>query len=282
MNVLGGAAALPERMRRDAAKHDRAPVPPQRAGRVLVVEDNVVNQKVASRLLQKIGYACDVVGNGLEALDALERKAYTLVLMDVQMPEMDGLEATVAIRAREENGTRLPIVAMTANAMEGERQRCLDHGMDDYISKPFRTQEVKEVLSRLIAEGNDEGTGGEASGDGEEQVLAAVDQEAIDGLRELIGDEEQFHEMIHLYLEDALCHIRTMREALAASDAPALERAAHQLKGSSGSFGTLGMVGLCQELETQACAGTLGEAPSRLRDLEAEYQRVQEALKTLL
>ena len=98
----------------------------------------------------------------------------------------------------------------------------------------------------------------------------------------MIGNEEQFHEMIHLYLEDTPRHIRAMREALAASDAPALERAAHQLKGSSGSFGTLGMVGLCQELETQARASALSEAPDRLRDLEAEYQRVQEVLKTLL
>ncbi len=280
VKVLGGSM-FTARTRREVVASDRAPVPPHRAGDILVVEDNLVNQKVASRLLQKIGYACDVVGNGLEALDALENKTYTLVLMDVQMPEMDGLEATMAIRARENGGARLPIVAMTANAMEGERQRCIDHGMDDYISKPFRAQEMQEVLGRLITKTRDEGPRERPSGGRVEHVHLPVNPEALDGLRTLIGDEETFQEMIALYLEDTPRHIDTMGQALAVSDAAVLEGAAHQLKGSSSSFGTPGIVRLCRELETLARADRLDEALPRLRELEAEFERVRAFLNAL-
>jgi CheY-like chemotaxis protein len=117
---------------------------------ILVAEDNAVNQKLALRLLERMGYAADVAGNGLEAISALERKPYDVVLMDVQMPELDGLEATRRIVARWEGAERPTIVAMTANAMDGDREMCLAAGMDDYLSKPIRTGELAAALSRAI------------------------------------------------------------------------------------------------------------------------------------
>jgi CheY-like chemotaxis protein len=117
----------------------------------LIAEDNRINQKVALKLLERIGYRADVAANGLEALHALERQAYDVVLMDVQMPEMDGLEATRAIRERWPAGTAPRIVAMTANAMQGDRELCLKAGMDDYLTKPIRVDQLVEALHNVVA-----------------------------------------------------------------------------------------------------------------------------------
>jgi CheY-like chemotaxis protein len=116
--------------------------------RILVAEDNAVNQKLALRLLSQLGYRADVAGNGLEAIQAVERQPYDVVLMDVQMPEMDGLEATRQICARWPGGRRPRIIAMTANAMQGDREVCLEAGMDDYVSKPIRVEELVAALNR--------------------------------------------------------------------------------------------------------------------------------------
>jgi CheY-like chemotaxis protein len=134
----------------DPALLEQAPVRPAPALRVLVAEDNPVNQKLVVSLLRKLGHETTVAGNGSEALSALERAAFDLVLMDVQMPEMDGLEATARIRARERVvGGHLPIVALTAHALKGDRERCLEAGMDDYVSKPIKPEELKRALARL-------------------------------------------------------------------------------------------------------------------------------------
>jgi CheY-like chemotaxis protein len=119
--------------------------------RILLAEDNVVNQKLALRLLQQMGYRADVASNGIEAIECIERQAYDVVLMDVQMPEMDGLEASRRITARWSAGARPRIVAMTANAMQGDREMCLDAGMDDYLTKPIRVERLVEALHGATA-----------------------------------------------------------------------------------------------------------------------------------
>ena len=125
--------------------------PGHRRANILVVEDNAINQKVASAMLKKLGYRVDCVANGIEALEALGRTAYSAVLMDCQMPEMDGYEATRQVRQREGSASHIPIIAMTAGAMEADRRRCLDAGMDDYITKPVQIARVQELLSRYVS-----------------------------------------------------------------------------------------------------------------------------------
>jgi signal transduction histidine kinase/CheY-like chemotaxis protein len=135
---------------RDASRAS-APEPNPKGGRILVVEDNAVNQMVAVRLLEKLGYSADIAANGIEALSAVQRISYDLLLMDCQMPEMDGLEATTRLRQRETSGgKRIPIIAMTANAMMGDRENCLAAGMDDYLAKPVRIEELKAKLERWL------------------------------------------------------------------------------------------------------------------------------------
>lgn len=131
---LGGSS-------RDSTKVDRLPI--------LIAEDNLINQKVIERMVQKIGYRVDLVGNGREAIEALASVAYGLVFMDCQMPEMDGFEACREIR-RLDVGTRIPIIAITANAMKGDRERCLAAGMDDYVSKPFKQDDLRAVIERWM------------------------------------------------------------------------------------------------------------------------------------
>jgi len=136
------AAATPAAPKPDQEMAARLPL------RILLAEDNVVNQKLAVHLLGQMGYRPDVAANGLEVLRSLERQPYDVILMDVQMPEMDGLEASRQICARWPRGQRPHIIAMTANAMQGDRERCLEAGMDDYVSKPIRVEELKSALSR--------------------------------------------------------------------------------------------------------------------------------------
>ena len=120
---------------------------------ILIAEDNAINQKVIERMVQKLGYRVDLVTNGQEAIEALGRQSYCMVFMDCQMPEMDGLEACREIRRRS-SGTRIPIVAITANAMKGDRERCLEAGMDDYVSKPFKQEDLRVVIDRWIQGGH--------------------------------------------------------------------------------------------------------------------------------
>jgi CheY-like chemotaxis protein len=156
--VMGGpdGDASPEETRlvtRHALRERRAAT----RARVLVAEDNPVNQKVAARMLETLGYRVDVAGDGLEALDALSKAHYGAILMDVQMPEMDGYEATAEIRKREQGkGRRMPIIAMTANALQGDRHKALEAEMDDYVPKPVNVEELGAVLKRWIPEGTSE------------------------------------------------------------------------------------------------------------------------------
>jgi PAS domain S-box-containing protein len=275
--------------------------------RILLAEDNVVNQKVALRLLGQMGYRADVAGNGLEAIDAVARQAYDVILMDVQMPEMDGFEASREINRRWPGGRRPRIVAMTANAMQGDRELCMAAGMDDYVSKPIRVEELAGALERCRRRPEVEGrvepaprpglqdapsesrpTGaarreavappvpaGEQAG-----MAAAIDRVTIDRLMASMG-REFVAELIDTFAVDARELIATLRRALAEPDVDAFRRAAHSLKSTSEALGATGLAARARVLETTARAGSLDGAHDHIERLVRAYEDVSQALGRL-
>jgi CheY-like chemotaxis protein len=255
--------------------------------RVLLAEDNTVNQRVAMQMLQRLGYLADLTVNGKEAVEALENVSYAAVLMDVQMPEMDGYEATAEIRRREKGtGHHTPIIAMTANALEGDREKALRAGMDDYVSKPVRAGELEEVLERWTKqEGSKPEVKGpldESGGDPANHAVDVLDHEVLRGLRELQGEEEPdlLVELVEDFFEDAASRLKELREAVNKGKAAAIERSAHALKGSSGSLGARRMAEICSELQELGATGDITRIPALLECLEGEFERVRPALKT--
>jgi len=261
--------------------------------RVLVAEDNPVNQKVAARMLESLGYRVEVVGDGLEALEALSRGRYGAVLMDVQMPRLDGNGATAEIRRRESEagGPATPIVAMTANALAGDREKALEAGMDDYVSKPVSREDLAAVLRRWVQPGTPEvvqqdGTTGSvpvvgAAGpalDGAPEG-EPVDRRVLEDLEEL-GGTELVEELIETFLDDAPSRLEALRGAVQGGEAPAVRRLAHALGGSCGSMGTVEMTRLSGTLEKAGASGDLSLARELLERLEAEFGRVRTALET--
>jgi two-component system sensor histidine kinase/response regulator len=258
--------------------------------KVLVAEDNPVNQKVAARMLENLGYQVDVVADGGEALDAVARTRYGAVLMDVQMPRMDGYKATRRIRDQEERSgrrnmmmglrkRRTPIIAMTANAMQGDKERAIEAGMDDYVSKPVSRKELGAVLGRWIS-----GTPAyrvPGAEDGESRSDGALDRRVISGLRGLQGEDETdiVAELAGMFLNDARPRISALEEAVLGDDAPAVERLAHTLKGSSANMGARGMSALCARLEDAGASGDLSRGFGLLAQLKEEFARVDRAFE---
>jgi CheY-like chemotaxis protein len=249
---------------------------------ILVAEDNEVNQTVAMKVLERLGYQADIAASGLEALEALSRIPYSAVLMDVQMPEMDGYEATAEIRRREEKrDRRTPIIAMTANAMQGDREKALEAGMDDYVPKPVKREELEAVLKRWIPE---EGAGAAVSEGGDELAVAtegtevSLDRDIIEGLREL-GGSEMLSELGQMFFDDARSSLATLRKAFEEGDASTVERVAHTLKGSSGNMGAPRMASLCAKLQHAGASEELSSSSELLERLEVEFERVRSALE---
>jgi len=273
--ILGTAPAGPA----GTSKGDTEKIPRKHL-RVLIAEDNAVNQKVAVQQLRKLGYTADVVGNGLEVLDTLERIPYDVVLMDCQMPDMDGYEATRRIRGREQTSgkPRLRVVAMTANAMEGDREKCLEAGMDDFISKPVRIEELEGALERStpVAPSSTPAPAAESPA-----RLETVNGKALDRLRELRAPNhpDPLAEIIDLFIEQTPDLLRSLNEASAQQDAVGLRKAAHTLKGSCGNLGADRMAALCRDLEVAAKQGTLSSARALIARIEQEYQSVKKLLE---
>ncbi|HEY3341552.1 MAG TPA: response regulator, partial [Anaerolineae bacterium] len=249
--------------------------------RVLLAEDNIVNQKVAVRILERLGYRPDVAANGLEVLQALERQTYDVVLMDVQMPEMDGLETTRRIVKRWPRDKRPRLIAMTAYALEGDRERCIAAGMDDYISKPIRMQELVKSLeqsqsSRIPARPEQaQTTPGQAPGS-----HPAVDPKVLDNLRTVLHDETG--EVVSIFLENGAKLLEEMQQALLKQDSNAMEHAAHTLKSSSATFGALRLSALCKELELLGRQKQLAGAEEKVRCAESEFERVKVEMKEIV
>ncbi len=251
--------------------------------RILLTEDNTVNQKLALRILQQMGYRADVAGNGLEAIESLERQTYDVVLMDVQMPEMDGLEASRQICQRWRREERPRIIAMTANAMHGDRERCLEAGMDDYVSKPIRVEELVAALSRCQPRPETATLSPESTSlttHHSPLTTSVIDPSALERLNATLG-EEFVGELIDAFLEDAPKLVVSMRQSLEKRDAVTLGRAAHTLKSNAANLGAMGLSGLCKELEEIGKQGVLDGADERVTQVEAEHEKVQATLKEM-
>jgi len=251
-----------------------ARTPTVRPARVLLAEDNEINQKVVTALLKKRGHTVTVAGNGIKALDALQRERFDIVLMDVQMPEMDGLEATAAIRAIEQaSGAHIPIVALTAHAIKGDRERCLAAGMDGYVSKPVRAEDLFQAIEGLTFAAREANAGAEAS------LEDVLDRSAA--FAQVGGDMELFREIVAIFLEtypELLAHIS---DAVTRADGEALLRAAHTLKGSVGNFHAKPAFEAAFRLERMGRASEFGGAADAVESLEREMERVKRAITEL-
>jgi PAS domain S-box-containing protein len=257
LGVFGGAAAgapaVPAEPTAATACEERTPL------RILLVEDNEMNQRLALLLLEKLGYAADVAGNGLEALAALRREHYDVVFMDVEMPELDGLEASRRIQREWPPAERPRIVAMTANAMEGDRDTCFAAGMDDYLSKPIRSDELAGALARCTPYA----------------AAEAVDGSVLDQLEAVTGDPAFVAELVEMFLREGPALLGMIRR----SDGDDMHRAAHTLKSNAGTFGATALAELCQALEGAANEPGYDAAADLPVRIEAEYARVAAALR---
>jgi len=251
--------------------------------RVLLAEDNLINQDVAKAMLEVIGARTTVVSDGRQVLEALAREPFDLILMDCQMPGMDGYEATARVRERERaGGGRIPIIALTANAVAGDAEHCIAAGMDDYLSKPFSQRELAELVTRWAPQAAAGGTPDRAAAappappDDAEPREASVNPRALESIRLLAAG--LLERVVRQYIVDAPRYLGQMRTALDAGEPETLRRAAHALKSSSANLGAERFAALCQALETLGRAGTTQGGAPRLADAEREYARVCAAL----
>jgi CheY-like chemotaxis protein len=249
-----------------AALHDAAaPTAPVRPLRILVAEDNVVNQKVAQLLLRQLGQRADLATNGAEAVSALKRQDYDLVLMDCQMPELDGFDATREIRAQIPKERQPYIVAMTANARESDRQDCLTAGMDDYISKPVNRERLGAILAEL------------GLADSAVANEHARDRVTLERLRAEIGTDGTA-EVVDAILAEAQPLLAGLLESIERSDLTTLRRVAHTMKSNAAMVGADALAASLQELEQLAASGALDGAAEKATEGAARYRRLLEDL----
>jgi len=307
---FGPAAASPAAAPRPEAALAGRPAPgaaePAAGPRILVVEDVALNQQVARGMLAKLGYPSDVAANGRAALDALERRGYAAILMDLQMPEMDGFAATAEVRRREGTARHTPIIAVTANALAGDRERCLAAGMDDYVAKPVRVEGLARVLRRWVpptaaleallaaappdaaptgagplpVESNTAPPDGEAGGAARASAASppVVDEAALARLAALRPQgPDPVPEYVALFLDEAPAQLAAVHAALATTDADAVRRAAHALKGSARTIGAAELAALAEQIERHARAGALAAAASQAPALDAAFARARAA-----
>jgi two-component system, sensor histidine kinase and response regulator len=251
--------------------------------RLLVVEDNEVNQAVALAILARLGFGADVAHDGQQAVELVARGGYALVLMDCQLPVLDGYRATAEIRRREASARRTPIIALTAAVLE-DRQRCLAAGMDDHIAKPVLLAEVQEVLSRWLG---DEVTirqvaGPTVAAESTWEVLEKRRLAELGGLDATGDGPALVGELIERFVVSIPVDLADLRAALRHGDAARVARIAHRLKGAAGAVGSSGMVSLCEHLELLARAGTISPDLDLLTLLEQEFDRVIRALDAVV
>ena len=246
--------------------------------RILVAEDNAVNQKFLQRLLERMGHVTAVANNGTEAVDFFRTGNFDLIFMDVQMPEMDGYAATDAIRELEKHADKhIPIIAMTAHALKGDREKCLAAGMDDYLSKPARLTEIEQVLNRAAPASTPGDDNGNAPSKPSVPDKALWDRAAA--LDRLGGDESLLDELIELFFKDYPTLARRLTEALARGDIASLREPAHKLKGSLGALGLPGTAGLAQEIESASQIEDATVAVGLIDRFMAEIEMLQDVMR---
>ena len=297
---------------RAALAHSRKPT----KLRILLAEDNSVNQRVAALILEKLGYRADIVSNGLEAVNAVQTVPYDVILMDVEMPEMDGITATKRI-LEDLNPNPPYIIGLTAYAMMEDRDRCLQGGMEDFLTKPVRLEDLERALQKAIAsrehhdatppkipvtnrdftleereqkaEDRKSETTSEAvisnnyqdvDSSTSESVLKVLDLTVLDSLRQLAGAKapQMLTKIINQYLEDAPGKVLAIAEAFKARDTEALRKASHSLRSSSANLGAVSLADYCKNLENMARAGEIPENPETITELETEYEQAKIAL----
>ena len=248
----------------------------QYQGRVLLVEDNAINQRVARRFLERLGCEVQVVGDGAQAVDAYGSAAYGFILMDMQMPVMDGLEATRRIRELEQPGQHTPIVALTANAMMGTLERCLEAGMDDYLTKPLDISRLQDVLTAFLKSGAHAHMRPDPG-------QRSVTENWRGRLQEIAGDDNEFlAELIDAFMLGGEETLREMQRAAVDNDRAALARAAHKLKGASANLHIDSLATLALDLETRAAAGADDNWQECVAKIVAEFDRVAGQLRAQL
>jgi signal transduction histidine kinase/CheY-like chemotaxis protein len=258
-------SSLPQSQPADKASH--APL------RILLAEDHHINQHLAARVLEKSGHTVVVVNNGREVLATLARESFDVILMDIQMPEMDGFEATKAIRAREHvEGGHIPIIAMTAYAMHGDRERCLALGMDGYVAKPFQAQTLFEALCRT----SESVTRTLPTTEPPSQADLIFDRE--EALARVEGDEQLLQELVELFLTDAPRYLTELRHTLTSGDAADLARIAHTIKGAVANLGAHVASSAALQLEQRAQSGDAAQRAEACATLEAELGRLTSVL----
>ena len=293
LQVLGGTRRAPRKVvpanKLDATLAHRLPM------HILLADDNIVNQKVALRLFEQMGYHIDIAADGLEAVDAVRRHGYDMILMDVQMPEMNGLEATKRVREFERESGRAPsiIIAMTASAMAGDREKCLQAGMDDYLSKPVRPEAVQSAVERW---GPIARKPGGRSSTGESPTPAPVPPPApagpvgdaqhpvdLDRFTEMSGpDETSIRELTEMYVAQTTGQLKELKAAVEAGSAKDAERVAHKAAGASATCGMTQIVPLLRELERRGREGRLEDAVLLVTRASKELERIRSFLDTHL
>jgi two-component system, sensor histidine kinase and response regulator len=251
---------------------------------ILLAEDNRTNQTVATRMLKKMGHSAVVAGTGNEALLLLTTHRFDLVLMDIQMPEMDGLMTTMKIRERE-RGTRLhmPIIAMTAHAMKGDRERCIEAGMDGYVSKPISGPELKQAIADALHQRGGTGFAGSLTDQKEKAAPpASIAWDMNKTLERLGGDQELFREVIEIFLDDLPKHMATLRRAIADGDAEGIERTAHTLKGELGYLGILEISQRARDMESFGQKSDIRLAASLYATLESELSELLLSMRQMI
>ncbi len=240
--------------------------------KILLVEDNEINQKVAIAILSKMNIKPDIAQNGAEAVRILESKIYDLILMDIQMPVMDGLEATKVIRDRNSKviNHNVPIIAMTAHALKGDREKCIAAGMDNYVSKPVKPKDLSDAISRQLSgcklpDAQSEEEGNEA------EPLNSIVFDANSLMEKISGDKEFFEELVNLFIEDTPKQLESIKNAHEAKDIVNIQRIAHTVKGSSGNFGASRLQNAASLLEHAAKTGDFSKIKSLIGAVEVEF-----------